>query len=48
MIVFMTDGADTVNPKDMLPTMPGKLAERWEEINKDVIIHTVGFTSGEL
>ena len=46
VIVFMTDGADTVNPKEMLPQMPTKLRERWGEINKDVVIHTVGFTSG--
>ena len=46
VIVFMTDGADTVNPKEMLPQMPSKLKDRWGEINKDVVIHSVGFTSG--
>lgn len=47
VIVFMTDGADTVNSKEILPQMPTRLAERWGEIQKEVVIHTVGFTSSE-
>ena len=47
VIVFMTDGADTVSPKEMLPKMAGTLANRWQEINKEVTIHAVGFTSSE-
>ena len=45
--MFMTDGADTVSPKEMLPKMAGTLAKRWQEINKEVTIHAVGFTSSE-
>ncbi|KAK7093751.1 uncharacterized protein [Littorina saxatilis] len=46
VVMFMTDGADTVSNKDTVKTELGRWKTKLTAACKDVSVHTIGFTQG--